>query len=134
MVWFLGLFLIGGTVAMAAKKEVYIQFLIIPALMGAFGFFIMKQLVFDLVDELWDDGDALVVKNKGREERIALKNIINVSHSSFTNPPRITLTLREPCAFGRDITFSPPTKLLPFARHPIASELIERIDATRRRG
>ena len=37
--------------------------------MMAFGFFIMKKLVFDLVDEVWDDGDTLLVKNRGQEER-----------------------------------------------------------------
>ena len=63
--------------------------------MIGFGYFIMKKLVFDLVDEVWDDGDALVVKNRGQEERIALADIKNVSYSPFVNPPRVTLSLRR---------------------------------------
>ena len=37
-----------------------------PAIMIVFGYFIMKKLVFDLVDEVWDNGDTLVVKNAAR--------------------------------------------------------------------
>ena len=31
------------------------------------GYFMMKKLVFDLVDEVWDDGDALIVMNGDRK-------------------------------------------------------------------
>ncbi len=40
--------------------------------MMGFGYFFMKNYILNLVDEVWDDGDALVVKNKGREQRIPL--------------------------------------------------------------
>jgi hypothetical protein len=56
-----------------------------------------------------------------------------VSHATFTNPPRITLTLRYPCRFGKDMTFSPLARLNPFSKNPIAEELIERVDAARQR-
>ena len=35
-----------------------LQFFIIPAIMAVFAYFVMGKLVFDLVDEVWDDGDA----------------------------------------------------------------------------
>ncbi len=60
-----------------------LPFLIVPPIMIIFGFFIMKKLVFDLVDEVWEDGDSLLVKNRGREEHIALHDIKNVSYSPF---------------------------------------------------
>ena len=53
----------------------------------------------DLVDEVWDDGNALLVKNRGQEQRIALADIKNVNYSPFVNPPRVTLSLRRPTAF-----------------------------------
>jgi hypothetical protein len=31
------------------------------------GYFIMKKLVFDLVDEVWDDGGSLLIRNRGHE-------------------------------------------------------------------
>jgi hypothetical protein len=136
VVWFgfLGFFLLSALLPMLTKKEIHIEFVIIPLIMAGFGFFVMKRLVFDLADEVWDEGDALLVRVKGKEERVALSNIINVSHSSFTNPPRVTLTLREPCSLGREIAFFPPHRVFLWSKDPIVAELIERIDAKRRNG
>jgi len=36
---------------------------IVPIVMAVVGPFFMKKLIFDLVDEVWDAGDALVVRN-----------------------------------------------------------------------
>ena len=99
--------------------------------LATFGYVLFRKLLFDLVDEVWDDNDALVVKNSGIEERVALKNIINVGFSTMTNPQRITLTLREPSRLGKEFTFIPPGRVLPFARSPIVAELIERVDRAR---
>ena len=108
-----------------------IPFLIVPVAMAVFGYALFRKLLFDLVDEVWDDGDALVVKNSGTEERVPLKNIVNVGFSTMINPERVTLTLREPGRFGKEITFSPPRRFLRFARSPIIGELIERVDRAR---
>ena len=134
-IWFgfIGLFVVVSVAGMIAKNEFPLQFLIVPVLMAAFGYFMMKHLVLDLVDEVWDAGNELIVKNNRQEERIQLSNIMNVSHMTFMNPPRITLTLRQPCRFGKEVTFSPPVGLFAFfSKNPIATELIERIDAVRR--
>lgn len=108
-----------------------IPFLLFPAIMAAVGFFIMKRLIFDLVDEVWEDGDSLVVKNAGQEQRIALSDIKNVSYSPFINPPRVTLSLRRPTVFGDEITFVAPARLIPFATSPLIKDLIDRVDAAR---
>lgn len=92
----------------------------------------MKKLVFDLVDEVWDAGDALIVKSKNQEERISLSEIMNVSYSPIINPPRVTLTLRRPGRFGREVTFPAPIRLVPFSKSPIVDKLIDRIDTKRR--
>ncbi len=94
--------------AIASKKEVHVELLIIPVVTAIGGYFVMRRLIFDLVSEVWDAGDALIIKNKDQEEQIPLHDIINVSDSTLTNPPRITLTLRYPCRFVSEITFSPP--------------------------
>ena len=106
-------------------------FLFVPAFMIVFGYFSMKKLVFDLVDEVLDDGDALVIKNGHREERVPLSDITNVGYSQYMNPPRITLSLRIPSQFGDRVTFCAPVSLLPFSTTPIVDELIKRIDAAR---
>jgi hypothetical protein len=89
-------------------------------------------VVFDLADEVLDAGDALIVRFGSEQERIPLSEIINVSYVYMTNPPRVTLTLRTLCQFGKEVSFSPPTRFLPFAKSPIVADLIERADAARR--
>ncbi len=105
-----------------------------PAFIGIVFYFIFKKLIFDLADEVWDAGDMLVVRNQGREDRIMLSDIINVSYSQFVNPPRVTLMLRTPGQFGDKVSFSPPRAgFLPLSPSPIVDDLIRRIDAARRR-
>ena len=99
--------------------------------MGVVGYVMMKKLILDLVDEVWDDGAALIVRNKSREDRIALSNIMNVSYSPLINPPRVTLMLRQPSNFGSEISFSAPVRFVPFARSPVIEDLIRRVDAAR---
>jgi hypothetical protein len=109
--------------------------LIGPVVMAVIFAVVLKRLVFDLADEVTDTGDALVVRVGAEEERIPLSEIINVSYAGMTNPRRITLTLRHPGRFGREIVFSPRESLRATlsARSPLATELIERADAARRR-
>ena len=109
--------------------------LIMPVLMGVIGYVVFRRLIFDLVDEVWDDGTALIVKNGGVEERVSLSNVINISHSSLTRPERVTLRLRDAGSLGKEITFLPPFRLVWFrwfSRNPIVDELIERVDRARR--
>jgi hypothetical protein len=107
-------------------------FLVVPVIMMIMGYFTMKKLVFDLVDEVLDAGDALVVRNGHREDRIALADITNVGYAQFMNPPRVTLSFRNPGMFGDRVSFCAPVSLMPtFSTSPIIDELIKRIDAAR---
>jgi hypothetical protein len=108
-------------------------FAVFPLFMGLLGFFIMKKLVWDLVDEVYDCGDYLLIKNRGEEVMVRLSNIMNVSVSTFMNPPRITLRLIHPVSFGDEIVFSPVTgfRLNPFAKNRVGEDLIMRVHRTR---
>ncbi len=114
------------------SASVPLPFFIMPVVMIGIGYFIMKKLVFDLVDEVWDNGDSLVVKNRGQEQHIALRDIKNVSYSPYINPPRVTLSLRRPTDFGDQIAFGAPMRLLPLWSSPAINDLIERVDQARR--
>jgi hypothetical protein len=135
-VWFgfMALFVGIALVSEAGRKDPML--LVVPLAMGGVGFFIMKKLVWDLVDEVYDGGDYLVVKDRGREDRIAFGNIMHVNATSMTNPVRITLRLVTPCLFGSEVTFSPLASftLNPLARNPIMEDLIVRVDRARRKG
>jgi hypothetical protein len=122
---FLGLFSLAGLRGVI-QKQVPALTLLIPVGLAAFGYILMRWLVFPLVDEVWIQEEELIVRNGDKEDRFPISNIINVDASQFANPERITLTLREPSTFGREIAFSPPTRWWPFSRHPIAQELLRR--------
>jgi len=104
-----------------------------PLFMAVFGFFMMKNLLWDLVDEVYDCGDFLLIRNHGDEENVALSNIMNVSATTAVNPPCITLKLVTPGKFGQEIAFSPVTQftLNPFAKNQIVEDLIVRVDQAR---
>jgi hypothetical protein len=104
-----------------------------------FGFVIayyaMKELVFDLVDDVLDVGDALIIKNSNffgnnrQEERIALTDIVEVSYSL---PQYVTLVLRRQSVFGARIKFVYPRRFLPFLRNREIDALVERVNALKR--
>jgi hypothetical protein len=138
-IWFGFLALLAGFTVLAPMSGHNVNgpppaFLAALALMGVFGYFMMRKIAFDLVDEVLDAGDALVVRNGSVEDHIALSNIINVSYTQFTNPPRATLTLRSPSRLGEKITFCPTHSMLrlPFSNNPVIEDLIKRVDAARR--
>lgn len=109
--------------------------LIVPLFMVGVFYFVFRRLIFDLADEVVDEGDALRVRFGSEEERIPLAQIINVSYAGMTNPPRITLTLRNPGRFGREVSFSPVQRLAESlsGKNPLVNDLIARVDAARQR-
>lgn len=129
----LGLVALFIALPLLAEKGPPLPAILIPIAVVVIVYFIMKKLVFDLVDEAWDAGDALIIRNKGQEDRIALSAIMNVSYSPWINPPRVTLTLRTPSIFGDTVTFAAPIRFMPFASSPIVDGLIRRVDAARTR-
>ncbi|MFH1230070.1 MAG: hypothetical protein V1709_01095 [Planctomycetota bacterium] len=114
------------------KGDAIIPFFMAPIMMTVVGGLIMKLLIFDLVDEVWDRGDVLIIRNKKEEDIIPLANIMNISYTTFVNPPRVTLMLRQSCKFGKEVTFMPPLRWFNFTRSPIVDELIERVDRARK--
>ena len=135
-IWFgfLGFFICIAVVAAIAQQQLVIVLPLIgiPLLMAVFGYAIMRWIVFDLVDEVWDCGDSLVVRNNGFEQRFALSEFKNVGYTGFINPPRITLSLLTPSDFfGTEVAFIPPFRLFSHSMSPIARNLIERIDEAR---
>ena len=135
-IWFgfLALFLGGALVVGIGRKPVdeLLLFILIPLIMAVLGYVFFKSILFDLVDEVWDAGNELIVKNRGREERIALADILNVNYNGWMNPPRITLSLRHPTMFGSEISFVPPFRFFHFSMPAIGRDLILRIDAAKR--
>jgi hypothetical protein len=120
-----------GVYAALSKRSGLFPFVIIMPIVFGFGIYFMKKYVFDLVDEVWDDGAALVVKNSGQEQRIALADITNVSYAATMNPPRVVLSLRHPTVFGDQVAFCAPVQIMPLSQSPVIADLIKRVDRAR---
>jgi hypothetical protein len=128
---FLGIFVIVALIGDMSGNGSPLPFLIGPAIMAVFGFFLIKKLIWDLADEVLDAGDSLIVRFENEQEQVPFANIINLDYSYMTSPPRVTLTLRTPCRFGGKISFCPPLRFIPFARSAVIDDLIRRVDAAR---
>jgi hypothetical protein len=133
---FIALFVCVGTYIAISTGRVAesLPGVVIPIGMAAMGAFIFKKLLSGLADEVFDAGDAFVVRTDGQEERVLLSNVKNVSFQPFVNPPRITLSLRNFCRFGTEISFIPKVRFGEafYGKNPMVEELIDRIDAARR--
>jgi len=138
VIWF-GIIVIAavaGLIAMIVAHQAHpweiLVLLLVLLFMAAWGYMFMKKLAFDLMDEVWDAGDALLVKNRGKEERISFSNITGVNAVNYTHPPRVTLTLRQPGIFGARVTFCPGVITFSLSKgNPISDDLSRRVDAAR---
>jgi len=121
---------------MQAHREFLPLVFLVPAVMALIGYFVIKAFIADLMDEVWDDGDELIILNDGHAEHVPLKDIMNISYMGFTNPARATLSLRHPGRWGSKVTFSPQRRSLSFralADNPLIDDLIQRVDVARSR-
>ena len=69
------------------------------------------------------DGSTLRISNFRREIAVPAADIVDVRQNLFWNPRPITVTFKKETAFGRAITFMPPTSLWPFSE----SEIVKRL-------
>lgn len=95
-----------------------------------FGWLTRDVVIFDLADEIIDEGDSLLVRKENREERIHLSNLDSVRCNIFFFPDKVTLILKKPSGFGQEIAFL-QRLFIPHFKSPIIQDLIDRIDAKR---
>ncbi len=100
--------------------------LVIPLVMAVFSYLLLTWLVFQLVDEVWIDGDDVVVRNRGEEDRFPIRNVVNVESTFLSNPEQIRLTVNPPSRFGKTIWFLAQRRWFAFGWHPAVRELIDR--------
>jgi len=101
------------------------EFLVLPLIVAVFGYVMLRWLVFPLVDEAWIDGDELVIRNRGEEDRFPITNIIDVEGSYMAHPEHIGIILKPASRFGKTIRFAAPYRLFMFGTHPLAQELAD---------
>ena len=139
-IWLGTVWVISAGVFTGSKGDIPLPLVFMPVLMTGMGLFFFKHFFWVLADAVYDEGDHLRVRKGSKEERIAFRNILNVASSRLTNPAHISIRLRRPCSLGDEIVFLPRRSGVfrlafnPFARNPIAEDLILRVDAARRQG
>ena len=79
-------FLLALIQGLAADSLAFLPFLVVPVVLAIVGYQFMKRMAFNLVDEVFDLGDALLVRSGGQEERIALADIKNVNFFPLYEP------------------------------------------------
>ncbi len=87
----------------------------------------MQHFVWNLADEVHDGGDFLLVRRGAIEQRIPLEDIVNINYFSM----RVTLLVREPGPFGREIFFLGPVSFVPLRVPRRITDLVERVDNAR---
>jgi hypothetical protein len=134
-VFWIGIILVISSTAIASGALSEAPFFLVgPVLMLAIGVFVFRKFVWDLADEVKDGGSFLIVRRGDVEDRVQLSNVMNVSMTQFTNPPRLSLRLRTPGKFGDEVVFIPKQQAFRFnrfARNPVAEDLIQRVDRAR---
>ncbi|MDB6075911.1 MAG: hypothetical protein JWO89_3551 [Verrucomicrobiaceae bacterium] len=110
MLAFLAIFLSVALKAQVPPSQSRWAFLIPGMMMVPLFFILWKFLLSDLADEVYDLGGSLLVKNRGIEASIPLRNIARVTVSHFSNPVRVTVRLSVPCELGDKIVFEPLLK------------------------
>ena len=81
----------------------------------------------DIVDEVYDDGDALVVRNEDDKVRIAFSDVKDVEWRWKAGSIHISVTLRNPYVLGDRIVFLATGWFRP---KPDIEDLIRRVDAS----
>ncbi|MCT8127414.1 hypothetical protein H1D31_15500 [Alishewanella sp. BS5-314] len=127
-VWFgfLAFFII--TAASSGAMSESFMFMVVPVFMAVFGFVFFKKLLWDLADEVYDEGDSLLFRKGGKEQRVYLKEIINISHTQMQSPEKVVIQLRSEGTIGKELAFNPPMRFNLFSKNPMVNELIERVD------
>jgi hypothetical protein len=100
--------------------------ILIPGIAAVFGIVMMLYLSSPILHEVWIDGDDLILRNRGEEDRFPMTHVVAVEGSVMSNLDRVCLTLSPPSRFGKTIWFSPPFRILRLGLHPVAKELADR--------
>jgi hypothetical protein len=105
----------------------------LPFAMAIVAIILARRILWRCADEVFDRGDALVVRRGRREAEIPIGEIGRVQSHVLVRPHRITLHLARPGTFGSEVMFIPihdgPRVL--FGKTRIAIELGRRAEDAR---
>ena len=91
--------------------------------LAVFGAVISRMLALRLMDEVYDEGDSLLVRRNSREQRIYLHQVRKVSAVNAW------INLKTTCEgdIGKNVSFIPTARIFAIKEHPYFVELKERV-------
>lgn len=95
---------------------------------GIVGSILSRVLALKLADEVYDEGDSLLMRRNDTEQRIYLNQIRKIS---IHNNTWITLKTTNEGALGKSIRFALIPKLFNFKKHPYFIELQGRVESAK---
>lgn len=107
-----------------------LPYIVVPILMMAFGYILMKWYVNDIIDQVYDEGSTLLFVNAKEEVRVNLKEIVNVRFH-LPSLMKITISVQHDTKFGNELSFLVMPRLNRFKKNRHILELIDRIDAAK---
>jgi len=122
--------LVGKVVTGTAERFDIFGLIAIPLFLIVIGGIVFKIMIWPLADEVHDCGDHLRIRKGAQEDRISLKDILNVS-GNFSGI--VTLLLDKETRFGNEISFILSVKAaLPLYSHKFVNELVSRVQQAKR--
>ena len=110
---FAAFFLLITLIVVASTRDFRVLvFPIMAIILVGFGLFLFKRFVFDLVDEVYDEGDALIVKNGGREAHPAPRVSQRYGFRCYQPPSGHTYAARAELLRERHHVFSTSARIL----------------------
>ena len=103
----------------------------VPPALALITYLYMRRFSFALADEVYDTGNTLVIRNKGREMNVPVCRLISAKYSCIADPPRITLIFRLSALAEARVEFIPALvpRMFVFRAPPLAADLSARIAA-----
>ena len=95
--------------------------------------FTFKNIGWSLSDEVIDCGDLLIFKKGKFEQKVKLKDIININyvHTYNNTFDKVTVYSRIDGDIGKELIFKPIARSNPFSDKSVIKELIYRVDHER---
>lgn len=112
------------------SSDAPVIFLIVPIVMAIVGYKILNEIILNMADEVYDNGDELIFHKGNKVQHVNLQDIINIDHIYMSAPVRVVVHVKKKGTIGKELGFLLPTRFATI-KSPYVRELIERVDRAR---
>jgi hypothetical protein len=128
VICFLGVFFGGHGEGFLESSLTFLGNAIGALVMGAIGYIAFIRQAWELVDEVFDNGNGLIFRKGRKEQRVNLCDITSIKRAWLWSMmlERIIICTRSEGVLGKRLVFVAPMTLL--RRSPLLYELMERVD------